>query len=186
MSNQSIQTGEFPPGFSYFPAFISSAEEKILLDEFKRLNWQEVRMHGQTARRKVVHFGLNYAYATRQVNPTFPPPPYLHDLMDKTAGILGVTFREIAEILISNYPSGAGIGWHLDAPVFAKIVGVSLGSACTIKLRATSDHKTVLKKELHPRSAYVLSNIARTQWQHSITAVKNLRYSITLRTLHKL
>src|SRR5207302_9758084 len=37
--------------------------------------------------------------------------------------------------------------------------------------------------ELAPRSAYVLAGPARTAWQHHIPPTKNLRYSITFRTL---
>jgi len=36
-----------------------------------------------------------------------------------------------------------------------------------------------------PRSAYILSGPARTEWQHSIPEVDTLRFSITFRTLKK-
>lgn len=36
---------------------------------------------------------------------------------------------------------------------------------------------------LHPRSAYVLAGEARFAWQHLIPPTKELRYSITFRTL---
>ena len=39
--------------------------------------------------------------------------------------------------------------------------------------------------ELGPRSAYVLSGKARWSWQHSIPAAKDLRYSVTFRTLRR-
>jgi DNA oxidative demethylase len=38
---------------------------------------------------------------------------------------------------------------------------------------------------LSPRSIYVLTGAARTEWEHSIPAVKDLRYSITFRTLRR-
>ena len=38
---------------------------------------------------------------------------------------------------------------------------------------------------LEPRSAYVLTGPARTQWEHSIPPVKETRYSITFRTLRR-
>jgi alkylated DNA repair dioxygenase AlkB len=37
--------------------------------------------------------------------------------------------------------------------------------------------------ELAPRSAYRMQGAARWQWQHSISATRTLRYSITFRTL---
>jgi alkylated DNA repair dioxygenase AlkB len=38
---------------------------------------------------------------------------------------------------------------------------------------------------LEPRSAYALTGAARWSWQHSIPATKELRYSITFRTLRR-
>jgi alkylated DNA repair dioxygenase AlkB len=38
---------------------------------------------------------------------------------------------------------------------------------------------------LEPGSGYVLSGSARWQYQHSIPAVEELRYSITFRTLRE-
>jgi DNA oxidative demethylase len=37
--------------------------------------------------------------------------------------------------------------------------------------------------ELEPRSVYVFAGAARSEWQHSIPPAKELRYSITFRTL---
>jgi alkylated DNA repair dioxygenase AlkB len=38
---------------------------------------------------------------------------------------------------------------------------------------------------LAPRSAYRLSGPARSEWEHSITPMDVLRYSVTFRTLAK-
>jgi alkylated DNA repair dioxygenase AlkB len=45
--------------------------------------------------------------------------------------------------------------------------------------------RKILSIELAPRSIYVLSGAARSQWQHSIPAVERLRYSITFRTVRE-
>ncbi len=37
--------------------------------------------------------------------------------------------------------------------------------------------------ELAPRSAYQMQGVARWSWQHCIPATRELRYSITFRTL---
>lgn len=39
--------------------------------------------------------------------------------------------------------------------------------------------------EAEPRSAYLLSWLARTQWEHSIPPVDAVRYSITFRNLRE-
>jgi alkylated DNA repair dioxygenase AlkB len=38
---------------------------------------------------------------------------------------------------------------------------------------------------LTPRSRYVLAGAARSFWQHSIPPTKDVRYSMTFRTLNK-
>jgi alkylated DNA repair dioxygenase AlkB len=38
-------------------------------------------------------------------------------------------------------------------------------------------------KVLEPRSVYLLRGPVRTQWQHSIPPVEQLRYSVTFRSL---
>jgi DNA oxidative demethylase len=83
------------------------------------------------------------------------------------------------------YPPGAGIGWHRDAPPFGVIVGVSLGTTCEMRFRRGSGGRTAFALELRPRSAYLLSGDVRSNWQHSIPAVAETRWSVTLRTLRE-
>jgi hypothetical protein len=80
---------------------------------------------------------------------------------------------------------GAGIGWHRDRPPAVAIAGVSLVSPCSFRLRRkageTWERATI---EAQPRSAYLMSGPARSEWQHSIPPVEALRYSVTFRTVH--
>jgi DNA oxidative demethylase len=63
---------------------------------------------------------------------------------------------------------------------------VSLGSAARLRFqRGKGEECRVWEVELQPRSGYVLAGEARTKWQHSIPPTKELRYSITFRTLQK-
>jgi DNA oxidative demethylase len=87
-------------------------------------------------------------------------------------------------VLITRYPPGAAIGWHRDAPMFREVIGVSLASACRMRFqRGKGEERVTADIELEPRSAYVLAGPVRSHWQHSIPATKDLRYSITFRTL---
>jgi alkylated DNA repair dioxygenase AlkB len=45
------------------------------------------------------------------------------------------------------------------------------------------DRGEILSIELQPRSIYLMSGASREIWQHSIPPVKELRYSIIMRTL---
>jgi alkylated DNA repair dioxygenase AlkB len=51
--------------------------------------------------------------------------------------------------------------------------------------RGTGDERRVWDITLEPRSGYVLAGEARRSWQHSIPPTKELRYSITFRTLRR-
>jgi alkylated DNA repair dioxygenase AlkB len=143
-------------------------------------------MRGQVARRTVRHYGLSYEYETARVTPTEPLPAQLHLVRERCAALAGFRPEELAQALVTRYPSGAPIGWHRDAPVFGTIVGVSLGAACRMRFqRGTGSERRVFELTLAPRSAYVLAGDVREHWQHSIPPVKELRYSITFRTLRR-
>lgn len=43
--------------------------------------------------------------------------------------------------------------------------------------------RSIMLIDLAPRSAYIIRDTARWKWQHSISPTKELRYSITFRTL---
>lgn len=176
---------EEPEGLVYVPDFLAVEEEAGLLEAVERLDYAEVRMHGQAARRTVRHFGYRYDYEAWKVVPTDPLPGEFEWLRKRAAGLAGLHPEELAETLVTRYPPGAGIGYHRDAPMFGpKVVGVSLLSPCPMRFqRRVGDVRHVFVLDLAPRSAYVLAGKARSVWQHGILATKGLRYSFTFRTL---
>ena len=143
-------------------------------------------MHGVVAKRRAAHFGRSYEYESARVRAAPPVPEFLLPLRGRIADFVKCNPVEFVEVLISEYPAGAGIGWHRDAPAFDFIVGISLLSECTMKFRPWPPMKAPQKSVsllLEPRSAYVLRGPVRTHWQHHIPPTKRLRYSITFRTL---
>jgi alkylated DNA repair dioxygenase AlkB len=144
-------------------------------------------MHGRAAKRVVRHFGLDYDYQSRDVVPSDPWPAALEWLRERCAELAERRPEELAQVLVTRYPPGAGIGWHRDAPMFgSRIAGVSLLAPCRMRFQRTvKGERETAAIELAPRSAYVLSGKARWSWQHSIPATKALRYSITFRTLRR-
>jgi alkylated DNA repair dioxygenase AlkB len=175
---------ERPPGFVYRPEIVSVAEEAALVAAVRGLAFSEVRMRGQVARRRTTHFGWTYGYESWRVEPGPPLPEFVLPLRVRAAELAGVEPAALVEVLVTEYPPGAGIGWHRDAPAFGVVVGVSLLGACRFRFGRgagqTRERRTV---ELAPRSAYVLDGAARWQWQHSIPPIETRRYSITFRTL---
>ncbi len=84
--------------------------------------------------------------------------------------------------VITEYSPGSPIGWHRDVPQFEIIIGISLKSSCRFRFKPYRGEGKIVAMSLEPRSAYILREAARWQYQHSIPAVKALRYSITFRT----
>ena len=175
-----------PEGFSLNLDFLSESEEKHLLSALAGLPYGEVRMHGVVAKRRVAQFGIHYAFESFKVTPTKPQPADLDPIRERAAQLAGVAAEDLAETLVIEYPAGAGIGWHRDAPPFGIVIGISLGAPCRMRFqKGTGAEREVAAVVLPPRSLYILDGPARWKWQHTIPAVNELRYSITFRTLRQ-
>jgi alkylated DNA repair dioxygenase AlkB len=176
-----------PEGLIYREDFVSAAEERQLLATFEAMEFRAVVMRGQTARRTVRHFGLDYEYESGELVPADPLPESMLWLRDRSAALMERDPEDLVQILVSRYPAGAGIGWHRDAPMFgSRIAGVSLLAPCRMRFQRTvGGARSVAEVELAPRSAYLLTGRARWSWQHSIPATRALRYSVTFRTLKR-
>ncbi len=176
---------EQPEGLVYQEAFLDAEEERSVVAVLEGLEFSEVRMHGQPARRTVVHFGWLYQYESWKLVPADPLPEPLAWLCERAGSLAETDPGLFAEVLVSRYPPGAGIGWHRDAPMFgSKVVGVSLLSASRMRFqRKAGGVRYVHELVLASGSAYMLAGEVRWAWQHSIPAVRSLRYSITFRTV---
>jgi alkylated DNA repair dioxygenase AlkB len=132
----------------------------------------------------VVSFGYRYDYDRRAVVEAAQFQPFLLALRSKVAAVFDRPEDAFRQVLINEYRPGAGIGWHRDKAQFDEVVGVSLLAPCSLRFRrkagATWERMSLI---VEPHSAYLLSGPARTLWEHSIPALDQLRYSITLRTL---
>lgn len=176
-----------PEGFLYRPDFVASDEEEALAAEVAGMDFSEVRFRDVVARRRVVHFGWVYDLNSHEMQPGPQLPPLLGDLRGRAATLLEIEPERLEEALVTEYQPGATIGWHRDAPAFgSRVVGISLGSACRMRFRRRREEAwETYAAILEPRSAYVIGGAARAVWQHSIPAGKELRYSITFRTLRR-
>ena len=171
-------------GLEYQAELISVDEERRALEHIEALDYDEIHMHGQVAKRTVRQFGLKYEFGTWKLEETEPLPGELHPARAAAAELAQVAPEEFAQILVSRYPEGAGIGWHRDAPAFGSVVGISLLSPCRMRFqRGKGEARETFALDLGPRSGYLLSGSVRWAWQHSIPATRSLRYSLTFRTL---
>ena len=173
-----------PEGFVFQPEFLSADEERALLEAIGRLALEEAKYKEYTARRRVAYFGHDYDFSKNRLGEAPPIPAFLEPLREKLARWMGVALTDFVTALVAEYRPGTPLGWHRDAPDYERVAGVSLGGSARMRLRRyppTKDKPLVL--DLPPRSAYQMQGVARWQWQHSIPPTRELRYSITFRTL---
>ena len=175
---------DLPEGMVYRSEFVSPEEEAELAGWLATLPFEPFQFRGYEGRRQVVSFGWKYDFNRTHLEKAEGLPPQLVAVRARAAALAGHRAEDMQQVLINKYEPGAPIGWHRDRPVFAEVVGVSLLAACAFRLRrrvAGSFERRTLT--LEPRSAYLLSGPARSEWQHGIPPMQDLRYSITFRTL---
>ena len=173
-----------PEGFVYQLEFLTAQEERALLAEIGRLPLEAAKYREYTARRRIAYFGHDYDFSANRLGDAPPIPEFLEPLREKLARWMKVAPTDFVTALVAEYRPGTPLGWHRDAPDYERVAGVSLGGWARMRLRRYPPGKDKpLALELAPRSAYQMQGIARWQWQHSIPATKELRYSITFRTL---
>ena len=179
-----------PSGFHYQDAFVDEVEERALLDAIAGVAFSDFEMRGVVARRRVAFFGQSYDRAAAG-----PIPVFLEPVRRRIAEWAGLEASAFAMALINEYPPGAPIGWHRDAPQYELVGGVSLLSECRMRfrpyrppgaaegamVRRSASHEVVLTR----RSAYLLTGDSRSRYEHHIPPVAGLRYSITFRTLRE-
>jgi alkylated DNA repair dioxygenase AlkB len=175
------------PGFTYTQGFISPDEEKQLVDLVHTLELKPFMFQGFEAKRKTASFGYDYHFGGRKLEKGKEIPPEFGFLIEKVAKQLSMKAEDFREVLVTEYPAGAVINWHRDAPPFDIIAGVSLLTGCVFRLRPYDKEKRVrgslVSVPVGRRSLYVISGESRENWQHSILPVADTRFSITLRTL---
>lgn len=173
-----------PEGFQYQPALIGPSDEDALVARIRELPFREFEFHGYLGKRRVVSFGWHYDFSGQKLRKADDIPDFLLPLRALAAPLAGLYASEFQHVLVTEYAPGAGIGWHRDKAVFGKVAGVSLLAPCVLRFRRKAGEKWERANvPIEPRSAYVLTGPARSEWQHSISRVDELRYSITFRNL---
>jgi alkylated DNA repair dioxygenase AlkB len=172
-------------GFRYQRELISAGEEQAVLAHLRELAFRPFEFHGYFGKRRTISFGWQYEFSgSGKLRKADDIPDFLLPLRALAASFAGLEPEAFQHALVIEYGPGAGIGWHSDKPVFGEVVGISLLAPCVLRFRrkvgARWERANVTAES---RSAYLLTGPARSEWQHSILRVDELRYSITFRSL---
>jgi alkylated DNA repair dioxygenase AlkB len=175
-----FQPQSMPAGFRYAPDLIDAGEEARLVAAFADL----FAFHGFLGKRRVVSFGFRYDFNGGGLTEAEPMPSFLLPVCERAAAFAGLAPDRLQHVLITEYRPGAAIGWHRDRANFGDVIGVSLVSPCTFRMRrrrGTGWERAAMR--LDRRSVYLMRGPSRDEWEHSIPAVDALRYSITFRSM---
>lgn len=179
----------FPPGFSYTENFLTVAEEQLLLKTISEIELHSFQFHGYEGKRRVGSFGYDWSFEKRVLSKGKEIPSAFSPLLLKVSDHLRIPETAFAELLVTEYPIGSAINWHRDAPPFDLIVGISLQADCAFRFRPHDKKKqgrgSIISFPVWRRSLYTMQGESREEWQHSTAPGKEVRYSITLRTLRK-
>jgi alkylated DNA repair dioxygenase AlkB len=177
---------QWPQGFAYRSDFLEPSEEQELARRIAELPFEPFAFHGFLGKRRIVSFGWQYVFDGSGLKRTEDIPAFLLPLRARAAAFAGLPSEQMQHVLVTEYAPGAGIGWHKDRSVFGEVVGLSLLAPARLRFRRRRGERWErLSLTAEPRSAYLLSGEARTDWEHSIPGVEALRYSITFRNFRE-
>jgi alkylated DNA repair dioxygenase AlkB len=172
------------PGLRFQNDFLSKDEEENLIWQIDGEDLSPFRFQRWTGKRLTRTFGWRYDYENGSFGKADPIPEFLNPVRERAAEFAGIDPMELEQALLIHYDVGAGIGWHLDRPVFEHVIGISLGSPAPMRFRKKIEKGFARGSvPLPPRSIYLLSGEARHDWEHSIDRLTAPRWSITFRTL---
>ena len=145
-----------PAGFRYQAELISKDEEHNLVESIAGLPLKEFEFQGFLGKRRMVSFGWRYDFNGGGLQRTDDIPGFLMPVQPKAAAFAGLQPADLQQVLLTEYRPGVQIGWHKDRSVFGEVVGISLLSLCTFRLRRKTDHGWERASMIaEPRSAYL-------------------------------
>lgn len=164
-------------GLIYIPDYITSSEEKVLLQNIDSSIWLD------DLKRRVQHYGYKYDYRARRIDVSMKIgnlPPWGSAIANK---LYSDSYFDYVpdQLIINEYMPGQGITSHIDCePCFEDtIASISLGSDCIMEF--TNDlTKEVVPIILEKRSLVILKGESRYNWKHGIPIRKKDLVDLTV------
>lgn len=172
------------PGLVTVPDAATAAEEAELIACIDAAPLRPFEFGQWRGKRLTAHYGRAYDFTRGRLDEAPPLSDWLIALRGKLAPLAGLEPAALQAALLIRYDPGAGIGWHRDRPQYGEVLGLSLGADCAMRLRRRTESGFERRSvPLPARSLYRLSGEVRWDWEHSIVAMDEARWSVTFRTL---
>ncbi|PON68588.1 Splicing factor-like protein [Parasponia andersonii] len=172
--------------------FVSVEQEQALITAVDQRPWNNL------SKRRVQHYGYEFCYATRNVNPKQKLgelPSFVLPVLNKLSMFakLDITADiDLDQLTVNEYPPGVGLSPHIDthSAFEGLIFSLSLAGPCIMEFRRYADgdwsakaslgsdmkiespehNSNFIRKSIHlpPRSMLLLSGEARYGWHHYI------------------
>ncbi len=172
------------PGLALSGRLLDPDEQADAVRRIDALPLVPFRFGQWTGHRETISFGWHYDFESGSIARAEPLPGWLAAVRRRVAEAFGDMASDYEQALLIRYRPGAVIGWHRDRPHFSTVAGLSLGAPARMRLRRRQDGGFVRDGfALEPGAAYRLDGEARRDWEHSIAALADTRWSITFRTI---
>ncbi|MGM9478042.1 alpha-ketoglutarate-dependent dioxygenase AlkB [Pedobacter sp. GSP4] len=160
-----VVCSEVIPGLTYYPNFISIAEEHELLTIINAQEWLG------DLKRRVQHYGWKYDYRARSLDKSMrlgPLPLWIKKIALRLKEC-GMVDEIPDQVIVNEYRPGQGIGNHVDCePCFGDtIISLSLSSTSVMNF-VNLESKSKVEAVLEARSAICVKGEARYKWSHGI------------------
>src|SRR4051812_25246696 len=114
------QGSSLPQGCRYERDLIRADEERELVARLADLPFRAFEFQGYLGKRRVVSFGWQYDFNTRELRKAEDIPPFLLPLREKATAFAGLASALLQHVLVTEYAPGAAIGWHKEKAVFRR------------------------------------------------------------------
>lgn len=171
----SIELAKDIVGLEIYPDFITTREEKELLDSIDNAPWLN------DLKRRVQHYGYKYNYRARKIDNSLylgKLPGWSENLIQKMLDGKIINFTP-DQAIVNKYEIGQGISSHIDCePCFGDtIISLSLGSSCILNFEKKLNSKDKIGLFLEPRTLLVMKKESRYDWFHGIPLRKSDKFN---------
>lgn len=173
------------PGLFLIPEAIDRRTEEAVAALIDAAPLAPFRFGQWEGKRMTANYGSAYDYQRGKPIAAPPLPEWLRYLRNAITPLCSRGPAEFEQALVIRYDPGAGIGWHRDRPQYGEVIGLSLSSPATLRLRRRLKTGGFERRgvDLPARSIYLLSGDVRDGWEHSIAPLTTTRRSVTFRTM---